>query len=44
MAQAITIQCKALHPHLDGYRFLSSESEESIVAREPLLHVEENDA
>ncbi|KAH9057088.1 hypothetical protein EDB83DRAFT_2225042 [Lactarius deliciosus] len=29
---------------LDGYRFLSSESEESIVAREPLLHVEEIDA
>ena len=28
----------------DGYRFLPSESEESIVSREPLLHVEENDA
>ena len=27
----------------DGYRFLPSESEESIVSREPLLHVEEND-
>jgi hypothetical protein len=28
----------------DGYRFLPSESEESIFSREPLLHVEENDA
>ena len=28
---------------LEGYRFLSSESEESVVAREPLLHVDEND-
>ena len=29
---------------LDGYRFLPSESEESIISREPLLHVEETDA
>ncbi|KAI0303357.1 hypothetical protein B0F90DRAFT_1816185 [Multifurca ochricompacta] len=29
---------------LEGYRFLTSESEESVVAREPLLHVEESDA
>ncbi len=29
---------------LDGYRFLPSESEESVVSREPLLHVEGNDA
>ena len=28
----------------DGYRFLPSESEESIVSREPLLHFEETDA
>jgi hypothetical protein len=28
---------------LEGYRFLSSESEESVVAREPLLYVDEND-
>jgi hypothetical protein len=29
---------------LDGYGFLPSESEESFVSREPLLHVEETDA
>jgi len=29
---------------LEGYRFLTSESEESVVAREPLLHVEDGDA
>jgi len=29
---------------LEGYRFLTSESEESVVARQPLLHIEENDA
>ncbi|KAI0262858.1 hypothetical protein BC834DRAFT_889333 [Gloeopeniophorella convolvens] len=28
---------------LEGYRFLPSESEESVVAQEPLLHVEEGD-
>jgi hypothetical protein len=28
---------------LEGYRFLSSESEESVVAREPLLYVDESD-
>ncbi|KAF8266597.1 hypothetical protein EI94DRAFT_1584820 [Lactarius quietus] len=28
----------------DGYRFLPSESEDSFVSREPLLHVEETDA
>jgi hypothetical protein len=29
---------------LEGYRFLSSESEESVVAREPLLDLEDSDA
>lgn len=29
---------------LEGYRFLSSESEESVVAREPLLDLEDRDA
>lgn len=29
---------------LEGYRFLTSESEESVVAREPLLHLEDGDA
>jgi hypothetical protein len=29
---------------LEGYRFLSSESEESVIAREPLLDLEDNDA
>jgi hypothetical protein len=28
---------------LEGYRFLTSESEESVVAREPLLHLEDGD-
>jgi hypothetical protein len=28
----------------EGYRFLTSESEDSVVAREPLLHLEESDA
>jgi hypothetical protein len=29
---------------LEGYRFLSSESEESVIAREPLLDLEDGDA
>jgi hypothetical protein len=29
---------------LEGYRFLSSESEESVIAREPLLDLEDRDA
>ena len=29
---------------LEGYRFLSSESEESVIAREPLLDLEDSDA
>lgn len=41
---ASSVSPNDLDTGLEGYRFLSSESEESVIAREPLLHLEESDA
>lgn len=44
LASSITTRETSAGLELEGYRFLSSESEESVVAREPLLYVDESDA